>query len=58
MSNESQKKEKKEWTSITSLSLGIASIFLWEFSLIPILAVIFGGIGLVRDAKNGRQELV
>ena len=52
MSNGSQKKEKKEWTSITSLCLGIASVFLWEFSIIPILAVIFGGVGLVRDANK------
>lgn len=35
-----------------SLCLGIASIFLWEFSIIPILAVVFGMIGFIRDKKN------
>src|SRR5680860_294480 len=35
-----------------SLWLGIASIFLWEFSIIPILAVVFGMIGFIRDKKN------
>ena len=51
MKNE-QHKDKREWLSITSLCLGIASIFLWEFSIIPLLAVVFGGIGLFRNKKR------
>jgi len=52
MSNEQQYKDKKHWSSIASLWLGIASIFLWEFSIVPILAIIFGTIGLIRDKKR------
>ncbi|MDO8514230.1 MAG: CAP domain-containing protein [bacterium] len=57
MNNEQQHTDKREWLSITSLCLGIASIFLWEFSLIPILAIIFGGIGLIRDTKKWKAGI-
>lgn len=52
MNNEQLYKEEKHWSSIVSLCLGIASIFLWEFSIIPILAIIFGVTGLVRSRNK------
>lgn len=50
--NNKEHKTSKDWTTVTSLYLGIASIFLWEFSIVPILAVIFGVIGLLSGGKN------
>jgi hypothetical protein len=41
-----EKKKKKDDLSVASFVLGIVSIFLWEFSIIPLLAVVFGVIGL------------
>lgn len=43
------KTEKNEWVSKVSLGFGIASVFLWSFSILPILAIILGGVGLVRE---------
>jgi hypothetical protein len=45
------KKAKMNWLATASLSLGVASIILWEFSIIPILAVGFGMISLFQK-KN------
>lgn len=52
MSTDPLLKEKSHWSSIVAFTAGIASVLLWEFSLIPILAIIFGIIGLVRDKKK------
>lgn len=45
-------KIKTNKSAIVSLCLGIASVFLWEFSIIPILAIVFGIIGLIRNEKK------
>jgi len=42
-----QKKNLAKGLSVASICLGIASIFLWEFSIISILAIIFGIVGLL-----------
>lgn len=55
MNNE--QKNKKEWASVASLSMGIVSIFLWEFSIIPVLAIILGVVGLVRDEKKWKAGI-
>lgn len=52
MENEIKQESDNKWPSIISLCLGIASVILWEFSIIPILAIIFGVIGLIRDKKR------
>lgn len=46
-----------EWASVTSLVAGVASVILWEFGIIPILAVVFGIIGLVRDEKKWKAGI-
>ena len=51
MSNE-QYKVKANLSSFLSLCLGIVSVFLWEISIIPILAIVLGIIGLIRDKKK------
>jgi hypothetical protein len=40
------------WAPIVSLCLGIASIILWELSIIPILAIIFGIVGLMKASEK------
>lgn len=52
MSTDPLLKEKSHWSSIVALTAGIASVFLWEFSLVPILAIVFGVVGLLRDRKK------
>jgi len=52
MEKKIQQESDSKWSSVTGLCLGIASVILWEFSIIPILAIIFGGIGLIRDKKR------
>lgn len=39
--------------AIAGLSLGIASVFLFEFSIFPILAVVFAAIGLAKAGASG-----
>ena len=39
--------------AITGLSLGIASIILFEVGIIPLLAVVFSGIGLAKAGERG-----
>lgn len=34
--------------ALTGLVLGIASVFLWFIGIIPILAIVFSGIGLAK----------
>ena len=48
----SNKYMKKNKLAIASFWLGLASIFLWEFSLLPILAIIFGIIALFQIKKS------
>ena len=43
---------KKDWFSIASICLGVASIILWEFSIIPMLAIIFGSVGLFNGSEK------
>lgn len=43
---------KKHWSSNASLWLGVISIFLWSFSIFPILAIIFGGVSLQKQGVN------
>jgi len=50
-------KEKKDGFATASVVLGILSIFLWEFSIIPILAIIFGIIGIKKTLKNEKIGL-
>lgn len=54
MGNMTEQKPKKDNVTTSSLVLGLLSVFLWEFSIIPILAIIFGAIGLARG-KNKWQ---
>lgn len=43
---------------LISFVLGIASVFLWSlFSIIPVLAAIFGFCSIVKYAKNRQQKL-
>jgi len=42
-----QSENLKNGLSIVSICLGIAAVFLWEFSVISILAIIFGIVGLI-----------
>jgi len=48
-------KIKTDKSSIVSLCFGIASIFLWEFSIIPILAIGFGILAAFRTKNNQWQ---
>lgn len=43
-----------------SFVLGIVSVFLWEFSIFPILAIIFGVIGITKtkEPETGRGMAV
>ncbi|MCX6723379.1 MAG: hypothetical protein NT094_04955 [Candidatus Staskawiczbacteria bacterium] len=43
---------KTNKSAIVSLCFGIASVIFWEFSIVPIIAIIFGIIGLARDEKR------
>lgn len=43
---------KKHWSSNASFWLGIISIFLWDFSIIPVLAIVFGGVSLKEEGSN------
>jgi cyclophilin family peptidyl-prolyl cis-trans isomerase/phage shock protein PspC (stress-responsive transcriptional regulator) len=43
-----QTKSNSDRIATIGLCLGIASIFLWEFSIIPILAIILGVVSLIR----------
>ena len=43
----------KEWSASLSLILGLISIFFWEFSIFPLLALIFGIIGITKTNKVG-----
>ena len=47
---EGQKKEEKksDWVAWVSAWLGALSIVLWEFSIIPILAVVFSVVAIIR----------
>lgn len=50
----------RSWSSYApdiAFWLGLASIFLWEFSLVPILAVVFGGIGLTKSNDKALSSL-
>ncbi len=49
--------EKSEWASTSSLWTGIASIFLWGFSIVPILAIIFGITGIVRKEDSWKATV-
>jgi len=51
-SNEQQPKKDKDWVAIISICLGIASVFLWDIWIIPVLAIIFGVIGLIICEKK------
>jgi len=48
-------KKQTTWPHITSMCLGLASIFFWELSLIPILAIAFGAYALTinKEGKTG-----
>lgn len=44
--------------AITGLCLGIASVFLYVVGLLPILAVVFSGIGLAKaQSRNGQGQV-
>ena len=49
--------KNNHWAAIASLTLGIISIFLWEFSIFPILAIIFGIIGLINSEKTWMAQI-
>jgi hypothetical protein len=57
MNNEQRLGDERHWSSVASICFGIVSIFLWEFSIIPILAIVFGVIGLVRDEKKWKAGI-
>lgn len=43
---------------LISLILGITSVFLWDlFSIIPVVAAIFGFCSIVKYTKNRQQKL-
>ncbi len=48
--------QKENLMSSAGLWLGIASVFLFEFSIVPILAIIFSVIGIYNGIKNGKQN--
>lgn len=50
--NEPIEKIKNNKSAVISLCFGVASVIFWEFSLIPILAIVFGVVGLIRDKKK------
>lgn len=58
MTNEHHKSDlNKDWASVTSLCFGVASIFLFEFSIVPIMAIIFGIIGLGNSGEKKYKAL-
>ena len=56
---EEQKQPSKEKEGLSSVSfwLGIASIFLWGFSIVPILAIVFGVTGIVRKEDSWKATV-
>lgn len=52
---EKQNKVQKHMVATFSLVLGILSIFLWEFSIFPIPALILGVIGITKaEEEDGK----
>ena len=51
---------KRNGYAVTGLILGIAGVFLFNpFSIVPILAIVFGGIGLNKaHARPGKPGMV
>ena len=43
---------KKDGFAKVGLAFGILSIILWEFSIFPILAIVFSGLGISRTIKK------
>lgn len=56
--NNQNHKPKRDWTPTASIYFGIASVFLWEFSIIPILAVVFGVIAIIGGTQNKWKTLI
>ena len=52
MDNEEQEKIRGNGFSVTSVCLGIASMIFWEFSIIPISAILAGILGAIYDRKK------
>jgi len=50
-------KQKKDGFAKIGLAFGILSIFLWEFSIFPILAIVFSGLGISRTIKKQNAGL-
>lgn len=50
-----QTKSNSDRIATIGLCLGIASIFLWEFSIVPILAIILGVVSLVRGKTKWKS---
>ena len=48
--------QKENLISSLGLWLGIASVFLFEFSIVPMLAIIFSVIGIYNGIKSGKQN--
>lgn len=49
--------DKKDIFAVTGSILGTLSIFLWEFSIFPLLAIVFGILGIFRTTKGHREGL-
>lgn len=45
---------EKHWSSTASIWLGGLSVFLWDFSIIPVLAIVFGSVSLKEEGSNWR----
>ncbi|MFA5061953.1 MAG: DUF4190 domain-containing protein [Patescibacteria group bacterium] len=53
MTNQTDQTIKNDKIAVASFVLGIISIFLWELSIFPLLALILGIVGIVRTNKSG-----
>jgi hypothetical protein len=52
-----QKENLGRVSSIISICAGVAAVFLWEFSIISIIAIIFGIIGTITDKNKWRPVI-
>lgn len=51
-------KENKEWVSNLSVGFGVASIFLWSFSIFPLIAVATGVFSLVYGWEGRKKAII
>ncbi len=52
-----EKEQKNDGLAVTALVFGLLSIFTWEFSIVPILAIIFGAFGIYRTSKEKKSGM-